>query len=42
MFGEGTVLAFEGAGANIKVQVRFDDGGSRWLVMAYAKLVPLG
>ena len=42
MFGEGTVLAFEGAGANVKVQVRFDDGGSRWLVMAYAKLVPLG
>ncbi|MGA1206396.1 MAG: DNA helicase II [Litorivicinaceae bacterium] len=42
LFGEGTILAFEGAGANVKVQVRFDDGEARWLVMAYAKLVPLG
>lgn len=42
MFGEGTIQSFEGAGANLKVQVRFDDGGTRWLVMAYAKLVPLG
>ena len=42
LFGEGTILAFEGAGANVKVQVRFDDGQARWLVMAYAKLVPLG
>lgn len=42
LFGEGTVTGFEGSGPTLKVQVRFDDGGSKWLVMQYAKLVPLG
>ena len=42
LFGEGSVLAFEGSGPQMKVQVRFDDGSTKWLVLQYAKLVPLG
>ncbi|NCV52131.1 MAG: DNA helicase II [Gammaproteobacteria bacterium] len=42
LFGEGTILAFEGSGPQMKVQVRFDDGSKKWLVLQYAKLVPLG
>lgn len=37
-FGEGTVLNYEGAGAQSRVQVNFDDVGSKWLVTAYARL----
>ena len=42
LFGEGTILSFEGSGPQMKVQVRFDDGSKKWLVLQYAKLVPLG
>ncbi|MFL0797731.1 MAG: DNA helicase II [Cellvibrionaceae bacterium] len=41
IFGEGTVLHFEGSGAHARVQINFDDEGSKWLVMAYAKLEAL-
>lgn len=41
-FGEGTILQYEGSGAQSRVQVQFDDSGSKWLVVAYAKLIPLG
>lgn len=37
-FGEGTVLNFEGHGDHGRVQVHFDDIGSKWLMLAYAKL----
>ena len=37
-FGEGTVMAFEGAGEHTRVQVNFSNAGSKWLVLAYAKL----
>lgn len=37
-FGEGTVLNYEGSGDHARVQVNFDDFGSKWLVLAYAKL----
>ncbi|WP_346351286.1 DNA helicase II [Oceanimonas sp. AH20CE76] len=37
-FGEGVVLNYEGAGAQSRVQVNFDDGGAKWLVTAYARL----
>ncbi|AXR08157.1 DNA helicase II [Salinimonas sediminis] len=37
-FGEGVVLNYEGSGDHARVQVNFDDFGSKWLVMAYAKL----
>ena len=38
MFGEGTVLQFEGQGPGLRVQVNFDDAGSKWLVASFAKL----
>lgn len=38
MFGEGTVLQFEGQGPSARVQVNFGPEGSKWLVMQYAKL----
>ena len=39
-FGTGTVIDFEGTGAHARVQVNFDDVGSKWLVLAYANLQP--
>ncbi|MNO04882.1 DNA helicase II [compost metagenome] len=41
LFGEGTILNFEGAGAQARVQVKFESEGSKWLMLAYAKLQPL-
>lgn len=41
LFGEGTILNFEGAGAQARVQVNFESEGSKWLMLAYAKLQPL-
>ena len=38
MFGEGVVLNFEGRGPSARVQVNFDDDGSKWLVLQYANL----
>ncbi|RUO32336.1 DNA helicase II [Aliidiomarina soli] len=40
-FGEGTVLNYEGSGPQSRIQINFDDRGSKWLVVAYAKLTPL-
>ncbi len=40
LFGEGTVLNFEGSGAQARVQVNFAEG-SKWLMLAYAKLEAL-
>ena len=37
-FGEGVVLNYEGQGTNARVQVNFDEVGSKWLVLSYAKL----
>jgi len=39
-FGTGTVIDFEGSGAHARVQVNFDDVGSKWLVLAFANLQP--
>jgi len=41
-FGEGVVLNYEGQGPNARVQVNFDDVGSKWLVLSYAKLEVVG
>jgi DNA helicase-2/ATP-dependent DNA helicase PcrA len=41
VFGEGVVLNFEGRGASARVEVNFDDEGSKWLVLQYAKLQTL-
>ncbi len=37
-FGQGVVLAVEGSGAHTRVQVRFSEQGTKWLVLAYANL----
>lgn len=37
-FGEGMVTDYEGNGAHARVCINFEDAGSKWLVMAYAKL----
>ncbi len=37
-FGEGTVLNYEGTGPQSRIQVNFDELGSKWLVTAYARL----
>ena len=38
-FGDGVVLNYEGEGRHARVQVNFDDIGSKWLVMEYANLI---
>ena len=38
-FGEGVVLNYEGEGQHARVQINFDDLGSKWLVMEYANLI---
>ena len=40
-FGEGIVLNYEGSGDSARVQVNFDESGTKWLVMAYANLEKL-
>ena len=37
-FGDGIVLNCEGSGSNIRVQVNFEQAGTKWLVIAYANL----
>ncbi|GGA64210.1 DNA helicase [Neiella marina] len=37
-FGDGTVTNYEGSGPQTRIQVHFDDVGSKWLVIAYARL----
>ena len=38
LFGIGTVVNAEGSGPQARVQVNFENDGSKWLVLAYAKL----
>ncbi|GAA0856406.1 DNA helicase II [Aliiglaciecola litoralis] len=37
-FLEGTVLNYEGSGEHARVEVNFDNFGTKWLMLAYAKL----
>jgi DNA helicase-2/ATP-dependent DNA helicase PcrA len=37
-FGEGTILNYEGQGSHTRIQVKFKQAGTKWLVAAYAKL----
>jgi DNA helicase-2/ATP-dependent DNA helicase PcrA len=37
-FGHGTVVSLEGQGPNARIQVNFEEAGSKWLVLAYANL----
>ncbi len=41
MFGDGVILQFEGTGPNAVVQVKFENIGSKRLVMQYAKLTAM-
>ncbi len=40
-FGEGVVLNFEGSGPHARVQVIFEQQGTKWLMMQYANLEPV-
>ena len=40
-FGRGVVTDYEGSGSHARVQVNFDDAGSKWLVLAFANLRPM-
>ncbi|MFC0267183.1 DNA helicase II [Kushneria aurantia] len=42
VFGEGVVINAEGEGQRARVQVSFEEEGDKWLVLGFAKLVPLG
>ncbi len=37
-FGEGIIINYEGSGSQSRVEVSFDGLGSKWLVVAYARL----
>ena len=39
-FGAGMITDTEGSGSHARVQVNFEGSGSKWLVVAYAKLTP--
>lgn len=41
LFGDGTILNFEGSGAHARVQVNFESEGSKWLMLGYARLEPI-
>ncbi len=41
-FGLGVVLNYEGSGESARVQINFEKAGSKWLVLAFAKLETLG
>jgi DNA helicase-2/ATP-dependent DNA helicase PcrA len=41
VFGEGVILNAEGEGARARVQVSFEHEGAKWLVLGFAKLIPL-
>jgi DNA helicase-2/ATP-dependent DNA helicase PcrA len=37
-FGDGVILNLEGQGAQARVQVNFEQQGSKWLMLSYANL----
>ena len=37
-FGEGMVLNVEGEGAHARLQINFEEAGTKWLVLSYARL----
>jgi DNA helicase-2/ATP-dependent DNA helicase PcrA len=37
-FGEGVILQMEGSGAQERVQIKFEQTGDKWLILAYAQL----
>ena len=41
-FGDGVIVAAEGSGNDARVQVKFETAGAKWLMLAVAKLTPVG
>jgi len=39
-FGEGMIVGYEGTGSDARVQVKFNEAGTKWLMLEYAKLTP--
>ncbi|PXW89974.1 DNA helicase-2/ATP-dependent DNA helicase PcrA [Nitrosomonas sp. Nm84] len=37
-FGTGVIINYEGSGSEARVQVNFNDAGTKWLLLEYAKL----
>ncbi len=40
-FGEGVIVNYEGQGSHTRVQIQFDQHGTKWLVASFAKLSPV-
>jgi DNA helicase-2/ATP-dependent DNA helicase PcrA len=40
-FGDGVIIAAEGSGNDARVHVKFAEAGSKWLMLAVAKLTPV-
>ena len=40
-FGNDIITNYEGSGEYARVQVRFDQSGTKWLVASFAKLSPI-
>jgi DNA helicase-2/ATP-dependent DNA helicase PcrA len=40
-FGEGVILNLEGNGSHARVQVNFEQQGTKWLMLQYANLEPV-
>lgn len=40
-FGVGTIMDYEGSGSDIRVQIAFNQAGTKWLSLAYANLTPI-
>ena len=40
-FGAGVIINIEGQSAQARVEVNFEQAGSKWLMLAYANLQPL-
>jgi DNA helicase-2/ATP-dependent DNA helicase PcrA len=41
-FGDGVIVAAEGSSNDARVQVKFETAGAKWLMLAVAKLTPVG
>ena len=37
-FGIGTILNYEGSGDSMRLQIKFQKVGTKWLISSYAKL----
>jgi DNA helicase-2/ATP-dependent DNA helicase PcrA len=40
-FGSGVIIDYEGSGSDTRVQVKFTQVGTKWLLMSLAKLTAL-